>query len=357
MQYIEGIRILVEKSPLFAGKDVHITVIANPAAGGFTIQKRAAKNRAFFEAALESVRSKPVVTKSCSAVLHLTTAAGNARHLAAEALIVAKNDPSGNAVHMLIAAGGDGTSLEVQTALAHAYLEEDCRSLAERICLLRLPFGTGNDGSDGRSLDQSLALLTGESRLERQSAVRVYTSGKKDHPLYAFNIASIGLDAFVTNMTNRVKNKMPGDSYKIWIDLACLFYNRIYRVGDMTVTATKHDGTPVCKHTDQMVLYVMGASGFRTYGSNQKILPDANNVCGVKEMPFLRKLALKKHFADGSITEVPETVFYTADRIVFEYGEKILVQLDGEAHLLGPSDFPLTMELTEPFITVLKPLN
>jgi hypothetical protein len=155
-------------------------------------------------------------------------------------------------------------------------------------------------------------------------------------------------------MTNKVKNRLPGDFYKLWVDLACVFYNFQYRVGEMKVSAYRHDGSLVRKHRDRMVLYLMGASGHRTYGSNQKILPGAEDVCGVREMNLFRKLALKKHFRLGTHASFPETMLYNADRLVIDYGEKILVQLDGESHLLTPADFPLTMERTDGFITILK---
>ncbi len=354
MEYIEGLKYLVERASIFAGRLVVVTVIANPVAGGFTIKKRAKLNLAQFNAALLLVRDRPVVTAHCSITLHLTAAAGHARQLARTALELAGTEKDPAVLFLVVTAGGDGTSLEVQTALANAVFRDGAKNLANRVCLLRLPFGTGNDGSDGRTLEESLRLLTGLSRFSLQRAVRVVASNKKDSPWYAFNIASIGLDAFVTHMTNRVKNFLPGDSYKLWVDIACVFYNRIYHIGNMTAKATAADSTVVMEHTDQMALYVMGASGFRTYGSNQKILPDANNVCGIREMPLLRKLALKPHIRTGGHATIPEVLLYSAERVVFDYAEKILVQLDGEAHLLEPADFPLVMELTEPFIMILK---
>lgn len=356
MEYIESIKRLVERSPLFAGKVVHVTVIANPVAGGFTIKKRALANEACFDAALANAENMPVTAKSVSAVMHLTAAAGHARQLAEAVLSEARADKKSDKIYFVITAGGDGTSLDVQTVFARAVLDEGHSELIDKICLLRLPYGTGNDGSDGRTLDVSLSLLAGRAKFARQCAVRVHTSGSSSpvRSWYAFNIASIGIDAFVTHMTNKVKNRMPGDFYKIWVDLACVFYNRMYRVGEMKVSAYRNDGSLVREHRDRMVLYLMGASGGRTYGSNQKILPGSEDVCGVRNMSFFRKLKLKKHFRLGTHSSYPETMLYNTDRLVIDYGEKILVQLDGETHLLEPSDFPVTMERTEGFITILK---
>lgn len=356
MPGLEEIRELVSRAPVFDGKRVLVTVIQNPVAGGFAIKKRAEQNSRWFAAALESVRSRPELAGYCSVDIRRTTHAGHARTLARAVIEDALSDASRDTIRLIVSAGGDGTSLDIQNELARAFLEQGEREVADRICILRLPFGTGNDGCDGRTLDETLSILTGRSRFERQCAVCVSPAGEPKRVWYAFNIASIGIDAFITDMTNRVKRFFPGNFYKIWIDIACLFYNRIYRIGQMRVDAFLRDGTAVRSDTDRFALYLMGASGHRTYGSNQKILPGTENVCGIREMSLVRKLTLKGRVRSGKHAEARETLLYSADRIEIRYGEPVLVQLDGEARLLSPQDFPLVMELSEPFITVLKPV-
>ncbi|ULQ60090.1 hypothetical protein K7I13_01815 [Brucepastera parasyntrophica] len=287
--------------------------------------------------------------------MHTSEWVAHAQVIAAQLYRNIEKNTDPDALYLIVTAGGDGTSLEVQTAFAEVVLKNGKKEITDRICFLRLPFGTGNDGADGRTIDVSLKLLTEPVHYVMQPAVRVYPAGKKDDCWYAFNIASIGLDAFVTHMTNRVKHLFPGDFYKIWVDLACVFYDRIYRVGDLSVQAELKDGTVVMNHQEKMLLYLMGVSGHRTYGSGQKILSDDNNICGVRDMSLLRKLKIKKHFLNGTHASFSETLLYTADILKFDYNEKILVQLDGESHLLTKEDFPLTMELTEPFIRILRP--
>lgn len=349
-----GIQTLVERSASFAGKNVLVTVIANPSAGGFAISKYAKSNERWLNEAIVRVRGMSVRAKSCSVEIMETREAGHAVALASNTYDRALANRDADAVYLVMTAGGDGTSLEVQGELARRVLESGQSSLSDKVCLLRLPFGTGNDGSDGRTLEESLLLLTGPARFARQSAVIVRTSGAKEQKWYSFNIASIGIDAFVTHMTNRIKNKLPGNFYKIWLDIACLFYDWIYHIGTMRVTAIDASGTLVKHHEDRMLLYLMGASGHRTYGSNQLILPDDNNVCGVKNVSLMRKLTLKKDLRTGGHAAFPDTLLYTAQKITIDYDEKILVQLDGEGYPLESSDFPLIMELSKPFITILR---
>ena len=173
-------------------------------------------------------------------------------------------------------------------------------------------------------------------------------------PFLAFNILSIGLDAYVTHMTNKMKGKVPGDSYKLWVDLAALFYDRMYKVDFLNVRALDQQNNEVLSFREKLLLLAMGISGRRTYGSQQKILPDDRNVCGLKQMPLLRKMAIKGQVAKGTHIESSEPLLFNAHRLEFSGSQSILAQMDGETVLLQPEDFPAAMELTAPVIPLLK---
>ena len=46
----------------------------------------------------------------------------------------------------------------------------------------------------------------------KNPVVQVRRSGNQDIK-YAFNNASVGIDAFIANLTNIMKSKIPGDAY------------------------------------------------------------------------------------------------------------------------------------------------
>jgi len=173
-------------------------------------------------------------------------------------------------------------------------------------------------------------------------------------PFLAFNILSVGLDAFVTHMTNKMKGKLPGDSYKLWLDIAALFYERFYKVDFMDVRALDWQNQEIISFSEQLLLLAMGASGHRTYGSQEKILPDERNVCGLKQMPLYRKLTIKGQVTKGTHINNPEVILLSAHRLEFVGRQPILAQMDGESILLQPEDFPAAMELTAPVIPLLK---
>jgi diacylglycerol kinase family enzyme len=73
-------------------------------------------------------------------------------------------------------------------------------------------------------------------------------------------------------------------------------------------------------------------------------------------MPLLRKLALKGLFISGGHANTPEALLFNASKLRFRGREPILAQMDGETVLINPGDFPVSIELTEPAIPVLKRL-
>ncbi|MDR1429744.1 MAG: acylglycerol kinase family protein, partial [Spirochaetaceae bacterium] len=159
---LEGI---CNASPLVQDRPLLWTCIANPKAGGFTIGSRWKKHRAALEshagkaggkkrrgAARPSDTSRTFKTGSPvpeSPGLILTSRPGDAgdivRALLAEASSSSSVVPS--PFFLIITAGGDGTSLEVQLALYEAH-----PSLRSNFAILRLPMGTGNDGADAWEL-------------------------------------------------------------------------------------------------------------------------------------------------------------------------------------------------------------
>jgi diacylglycerol kinase family enzyme len=202
-------------------------------------------------------------------------------------------------------------------------------------------------------LDKALDLLVKPTCIENQRGIKLSTATADKGPFLAFNILSVGLDAFVTCMTNKMKGRLPGDSYKLWVDIAALLYDRIYHVGPMDVRVLDHNSRELDAFSEKVLFLAVGASGHRTYGSNKKVLPDNRNICVACNMHLWKKLALKGLFMTGRHVDRPEFRLWTASRVEFTGRFPILAQLDGETALLDPADFPAVIEVTEPAIPVL----
>jgi diacylglycerol kinase family enzyme len=357
------------RSLLASGRTLLWTIIANPTAGGFMIKSRWKKNISLLGKCAEKAKKNPLRDGFPSKTAYReggetgkigiiqTRYSGHASEitdlLVNEISSVLRAVKPGSSetdrpFFLIITAGGDGTSLDVMTSLFRA--PPEC--LAD-IAILRLPMGTGNDGSDAWELDKALDLLIEPAVLSRQRALRLRTASGKG-PFLAFNILSVGLDAFVTHMTNKMKGSLPGDSYKLWVDIAALLYDRIYKVDFMNVRAFDDEGKEVIAFNEKLILLAVGESGRRSYGSHKWILPDERNVCAMRQMPLLRKLALKGLFAYGTHIDKPEAILWNARSVEFSALFPILAQMDGETVLLDKADFPATIELTDPIIPILK---
>jgi len=355
-------------SPIAEGRPLLWTIIANPKAGGFTIKSRWKKHHAMLVECTQKAKknikyegSGPSKTanrdggNTGSMGLIPTRAAGHAGEITSELIKEAGESPrsgrdgKGRPFFLIIAAGGDGTSLEVMTSLFAAPAE-----IRRDFVVLRLPMGTANDGADSFKLDKALNLLIEPAEIKLQRALRLQTASGKG-PFLAFNILSVGLDAFVTHMTNKMKGRMPGDSYKLWVDIAALFYDRIYKVGYMDVRSLDEEGKEVKAFRDKLLLLAVGESGHRCYGSQKWILPDERNICAVKQMPVFRKLALKELLSTGGHISKPEAIPWNGRSVEFSSQYPLLAQMDGETILLEEGDFPAVIELTEPVIPILKP--
>jgi diacylglycerol kinase family enzyme len=357
-------------TPLMPGRPFRWIIIANPKAGGFilssrwkrhysSLQEYALKARAFFrrdnavpfrtaidEGKDYSLGSLGLITTRFAGHAGIITEA-----LMKEAAVELISNAPFKPFYLIICAGGDGTSLEIQTVFYNTAPE-----IRENFVIVKFPMGTGNDGADALELAGALDLLLSPCRIELARGLRLTTSTAGKGPFLAFNILSVGLDAFVTHMTNKMKGTMPGDFYKFWVDIASLLYDKLYKVGPLDIrffddTEEAREGKAL---RETVLLLAMGASGHRTYGSNKRILPDDRNVCVVKQMPLLRKLALKGLFTTGAHVNKSESLLFNARRVEFRGEHPILAQMDGETVLLRPEDFPAAIELTEPVIPALK---
>jgi diacylglycerol kinase family enzyme len=224
--------------------------------------------------------------------------------------------------------------------------------------VLRLPMGTGHDGADAPKLGEALDLLIKPTRIVFTPALRLHTAAagpaRLKCPYLAFNILSVGFDAFITHMTNKMKKKLPGDFYKLWVDIAALLYGCFFKVGFIDIKAVDSQGLQIQSFNEKVLLLAVGISGHRTYGSQKKVLPDDRNVCVVKQMPLLRKLVFKTLFIKGTHIDKPEAMLFTARRIEFSGIHTMLAQMDGETVLLQQGDFPAVIEFSDPVIPVLK---
>ena len=376
----ECITALISRNKLWSGKKVYAYFIVNKTAGCFTNAYKSEKYKKFFSQIQKETEGLVKCARDISYRIFSTEYAGHAKDLTKSVVSQLIASDEADSEYIIITAGGDGTSLEVQTSLYKCAMEGPKHRdvIMNKIALLRLPLGTGNDGTDGHSIEETVGLLRGGLLFTNARAIRVYPEKNPDEeavracgknpekyqdmnfksPWYAFNIASIGLDAYVVYMTNTVKKKLPGNFYHLCVPLSGIVYDKHFPVDTMKIEvfANKDDTNPAEEINTKITLLAFGASGNRVYGGGHKVLPNENNLCIAPKISLPVLIKENHRFVDGSFVGTPLASLHEADKIRLSYNKAILMQCDGETVMLSPAHFPIIMELSDPCLRVLQPI-
>ncbi len=343
--YANGVSELTKFSHEEVQAPLIVDVIVNPHAGFFKSQAVLARRIHELEKRLEELRARAPRRRVEINTVHFTEHPGHARTIT-EHIMEDEGRSASGIERLLIGCGGDGTANEICSALVGADAQ-----LLDRLKLLRLPLGTGNDVADALTFTEAYDLILGNQTTAKTGALKVTAPGAPVR--YAFNIASIGLDAYIAALTNKLKRVIPGDAYRSLVDIGSLFYEQKVKPRPMDIRLSGPLGeTRVDAFVPSMV--VMGVSGSRTYGGHLHVLPGEENVCLVGRMSILAKIRNKKLFYVGGHGVLPEVSFHRAHRMEVHYPGAIPMQMDGELVWLQAQDFPVTMEVLEPRIKVLR---
>lgn len=334
-----GIRLIgaVQQSRFWSGRLSGVTVIMNPAAG--MLMRHGMVRRLLADLVQAGVPAGAAVeygigSHNPEAELCLTEHPGHGcklgrlfgQRLLTDAATVSRP-------RLLVTVGGDGTHEEVLSGL----LDSGCNPAFVRV--LRLPMGSGNDVADVANADEAVCVLRGETEESSIPVVQVELAGGEK--IYAFNIASFGLDACVVEWSNRLKRSwlFPGDSYKLIADLVSLFYVPSFKKGGLQIDANSET------IKGSIVLAAFGATGYRMYGHGKKVLPGSENVCIIQNMSIPKRIALKGQFYRGEHTRHSNTVMRSVSEAIVRFGSSIYFQADGESRVLQAADFPVRMRV------------
>lgn len=372
----DAISIFTSRNNLWTNKNLYIFIIANKTAGCFTKKSKASKYKNLLKSKTDEIKNLPVLTKSINTKTFTTEYAGHGKELAEAVIaeVIAMNNE--DAEYLIVTAGGDGTSLEVQTSLFKAAqtVEKKRDVIMNKIAILRLPLGTGNDGTDGHTLEETINLLCGKIHFENSKALKIYPTGNPSEeqlkatgrkiedfcnltvpaPWYAFNIASIGLDAYVCHNTNIMKKKIPGNFYQLCVPISGLMFYTAFPKGKITLEYLDENNQILETVDTTLELFAMGVSGHRTYGGGHLILPTDDNTCHVPRISVPTLISQNPKFIDGSFIKTDIAYVRSAEKVRINYDKTILLQVDGEIILLCKEHFPLIMEKTAPCLRVLK---
>lgn len=386
----ECISDLIARNKLWLHKKVNLHFIINHEAGCFTNKKLSEKYQQIFLKAKEDALKTKQCVSDIKYKIYETEYKGHAIEFTksiinklSEIKLDIKTLKS-QIENIIVTAGGDGTCLEVQSTLYNENLKAEIENknkqkIINKLAILRLPLGTGNDGTDGHTIQETIQMLKNGLVYSNSKVLAAYTENdpeeeliikshkfiskycdiKAKSPWYSFNIASVGLDAFVNFVTNLVKSKFPGNLYHLCVPISGLFYSRIFKTGNTKIElfANKEDEQPSNTFEGKIYLTAMGASGYRTYGGGQKVLPNFNNVCIAEKVSLLRLIKDNHKFVDGTHINSDIGNMFCADKIKIYHDQPLMLQCDGECYLLCKNHFPLIIEKRDSGFKTLKTID
>ena len=338
-------RRLLHGSVLFNDEGAVVEVLVNPASG---LLKTGPAHRQMMRhlKRLAAARSTAETPRPGLEVRFHETESRNHAGETAVTLVrdLASSDKPGR--RLLVLAGGDGFHNDVTTALLREVPE-----VMKKIILFRLPMGTGNDNADAATVEEAFAILCNASGTRKDAIIEVRTAGESVH--YAFNVASFGLDAYVCELTNRMKALAgPRLIYKIFADVAVLLYEKLWPLKTWDISITGPEGTQ--RRRGRFLLTVFGRKGDTRYGGGMKVLPGEENFLLVSPLNLMGKMRIKPLFFRGAHRGLPITEFFIADTLELRHDGPIFMEMDGEVVKLNTGDFPLTMKRIPGVLTILK---
>lgn len=339
----------LEKTSLFPDKNLHIDLILNPHAGGL---RHRGRRQTLIDGLLRAPKRVPAPGWSARNVAVSTWVTDYPGHEKAILAHLHAADPMGaNDQRLVVIAGGDGTSRGALISALSLPL-----AVRQELLFFRLPLGTGNDAAETRDWDEALELLSGRGDVGATAqplpVLEILALDHETH--YSFNIASVGLDAFVVHMTNRLKSWFPGDSYGLMVDVAAFFYEAFVKVVPSTLELTDN-GRTVLRWTQPFLLAALGTTGHRTYGAGKRVLPDDDNFCLAGRKNLFTKLSYRKPFYEGTHRGLDGIVLATGNALRVDSPVRIPLQMDGEVLWLDPPAFPLTMQVVDRGLQALRP--
>jgi diacylglycerol kinase family enzyme len=249
---------------------------------------------------------------------------------------------------LLLLAGGDGFHNNILSSIINKV-----PGTLKDFSIFRLPMGTGNDSADVKNTDEAFAVLSAPSGIKKDSIIRINTSCGKEYT--ALNIVSFGLDAYVCELTNNIKEIAgPEIIYKLSANIAILQYEKKWPLNEWEIQIYKKNENTVLTRKNRFQLVVFGRKGNTTYGGGLKVLPAEENFLLVEQLSVMQKIKIKPLFYRGDHRGLPVTEFFKTEKVVLNYHDPVLMETDGEVIYLKKEDFPLTISIISDYLQIIK---
>lgn len=236
----------------------------------------------------------------------------------------------------IIVVGGDGTLHEVVNGL---FIQKEC--LPTDVLLAVIAVGTGNDwirmyGIPRKYTESIKAITVGNSFLQDVCKIE-YSECYVHQERYMANVAGVGFDAYVNRRYNRLKER---GFYNRWLYIAAAII-MIFRFNSKKFNLFV-DGKKVLSD----IRIFTGAIGIGKYnGGGMQQTPNAIaddgliDITMIKKMNILNVIIHFKSLYNGTIYNLPQSMFFRGESVRIESMPESPIEVDGEALGYSPFDF------------------
>jgi len=213
---------------------------------------------------------------------------------------------------LIYSLGGDGTLNEITNGAVNT-----------GSVVVNIPTGSGNDFIKSvTDLRDPMEIFERSFGAEERLIDTMKVNGR-----YCINIASVGLDASVAHMANKIK-KIPLLSGSLAYYLSIFLTLIKHRSYKLKVTIDS-------RTVEKEFLLIAVANG-KYYGGGMKALPDAViddgllDICMVDNMGTLKIISLLNKYKKGEHKGLKQVTFETAKKIRIESSKPLQINIDGE---------------------------
>lgn len=323
---------IIATSPGFRDASPTVFAVVNPQAGLFS--RRDKLDRTLRMLGTYKRRSGAPVRHPDRLHIQMTEYSGHARDIAPEGIrrLYGASSP------VMLSAGGDGTHRDLLSGLLS--LSPGERPVIGTPPVFRLPAGTGNDSADAHSMSEAFDRLSRVRGSRAETAIEARTADGR--VFHAFNIASFGLDAVVSGVTNALRyGHLPGNLYTLVADIATVVYVPLFGIPETRLVWASDTETHSAR--GRFALVALGAGGNRRYGGGKPILPNRRNLCTIRLPSLSRRIRIKKHVYNGTHIHEKEVHGDYARYLEIHCEERLPFQFDGEVVMLTRQSFPVRM--------------
>ncbi|MDD3924906.1 MAG: diacylglycerol kinase family lipid kinase [Erysipelotrichaceae bacterium] len=224
----------------------------------------------------------------------------------------------------LYAVGGDGTAFEI------------LNGINEKVTMAIIPNGTGNDYFKMIKYDASNIAQT---LIDTINGRQVMVDYGKANDLRYLNASSMGLDADVNQLANRLSDKLFVPKSLLYIVAALI---TVLKPKSITIDMYLDNDRYISKKA--LLIAVMNG---RFYGGGFLPTPDANiqdgnlDICVVESMRLVRILKLLPRYFKGQHVGLPEVSFYKSSYVKLKTDHPVLYGCDGEVNQASMIEYHL----------------